>query len=230
MCFWGKAHLMKLKGFMELKGEMLHGCKMGHLLGVILLGVGLSMSVSIKASAAGTTSEIIRLNQERKAEEISEQLQMEIGIPKCSKGVNLEAYMEYLSEDQSLDSCEDVREDIVDYALTFVGNKYVLGGNSLEKGTDCSGFTRLIYGEYGYSIGKVANDQYHNLVSIEYEEMKPGDLIFYGSKKHASHVAMYIGDGMIVHAANSKRGITTDKVTYMKNVIGYGRVILYEES
>lgn len=119
----------------------------------------------------------------------------------------------------------NLRNEIVEYALTFVGNKYVLGGNSLENGTDCSGFTRLIYGEYGYSIGKVANDQYHNVNSVSSEDLKPGDLVFYGRKGHASHVAMYMGDGMIVHAANSKRGITTDRITYMKNVIGYGRPI-----
>ena len=122
---------------------------------------------------------------------------------------------------------EELRDSLVEYALQFVGNKYVNGGNSLTNGTDCSGFTKLIYAEYGYSLGRTPASQLSSAGrSIDYSEIQKGDVICYSSNggKSCTHVAIYIGDGMIVHAANSKKGICTQKAQYstimgVKNII-----------
>lgn len=122
---------------------------------------------------------------------------------------------------------QELRDSLVEYALQFVGNPYVNGGNSLTNGTDCSGFTKLIFGEYGYSLGRTPASQLSSAGrSIEYEDIQKGDVICYSSNggKSCTHVAIYIGDGMIVHAANSKKGICTQKALYstimgVKNII-----------
>lgn len=122
---------------------------------------------------------------------------------------------------------QELRDSLVEYALQFVGNPYVNGGNSLTKGTDCSGFTKLIYGEYGYSLGRTPASQLSSAGrSVDYSEIQKGDIICYSSNggKSCTHVAIYIGDDMIVHAANSKKGICTQKAQYstifgVKNVI-----------
>ena len=121
----------------------------------------------------------------------------------------------------------ELRDSLVDYAQQFVGNPYVNGGNSLTKGTDCSGFTKLIFGEYGYSLGRTPGNQYSSAGrSISYSEIQKGDIICYSSNGGASctHVAIYIGDGKIVHAANSRKGICIQNADYGK-IIGVRNVI-----
>lgn len=122
---------------------------------------------------------------------------------------------------------QELRDSLVEYALQFVGNPYINGGNSLTNGTDCSGFTKLIFAEYGYSLGRTPASQLSSAGrSIDYSEIQKGDIICYSSNggKSCTHVAIYIGDDMIVHAANSKKGICTQKALYstimgVKNVI-----------
>lgn len=121
----------------------------------------------------------------------------------------------------------ELRDSLVAYALQFVGNPYVNGGNSLTNGTDCSGFTKLIYGEYGYSLGRTPGSQLSSAGrSIDYSEIQKGDIICYSTNggKSCTHVAIYIGDGMIVHAANSRKGICTQRAQYSP-IIGVKNII-----
>lgn len=98
----------------------------------------------------------------------------------------------------------DLRCNICDYAKQFIGTKYVWGGESLTKGCDCSGFVRQVYKHFGYSINRVSSDQAASLKSVSKDELKPGDLVFYGPKNgKVNHVAMYIGDGKIIHASTN---------------------------
>ena len=105
-----------------------------------------------------------------------------------------------------------LRQEVASYALNFVGNPYKWGGTSLTKGADCSGFVQSIYKQFGYTLPRVSKDQaksagYCN-VKTDLEHLLPGDLIFYTDKKGVvDHVALYIGDGKIVHAASKKSGI-----------------------
>lgn len=127
----------------------------------------------------------------------------------------------------SYTSNEELRKAIVDYAMQYVGNKYVSGGSSLANGTDCSGFTCLIYKEFGYSISRTPEGQYSGAGrGIGYEEIQPGDIVCYSSNggKSCTHVAFYIGDGQIVHSANSRKGVITGNADYAP-IIGIRNVI-----
>lgn len=119
---------------------------------------------------------------------------------------------------------EELRAEIVAYAMQFLGNRYVHGGQSLETGTDCSGFTSLIYAQFGYSISRTPAGQLSNAgKSISYSEVQPGDIICYGSRR-CTHVALYIGDGQIIHAANSRKGVVTQRADY-DNILGVKNLI-----
>ena len=111
----------------------------------------------------------------------------------------------------------DVRADLVSYALSFVGGRYVWGGATLGSGVDCSGFTMCIYARYGVSLAHSSSAQSGSGTRVSLSNVKPGDLIFYGSGG-ISHVAIYIGGGQIVHAANSRKGIITSSMYYMTPV------------
>ena len=121
-------------------------------------------------------------------------------------------------------SNEELRTAIVDYAMQYLGNKYVHGGRSLTSGTDCSGFTCYIYKDFGYSLSRTPGGQYStNGRSVSYDEIQPGDIICYGKSK-CTHVGLYIGDGQIIHSANSRKGVIIsaadyDNILAIKNVI-----------
>lgn len=112
------------------------------------------------------------------------------------------------------DGVSDVRASVVSYALQFVGNRYVWGGTSLENGVDCSGFTMRILGKYGISLPHSSKAQPSYGTKISASEAKPGDLFFYGSGRSISHVAIYIGNGQIVHASNKRDGIKVSNAYY----------------
>ena len=122
------------------------------------------------------------------------------------------------------DGVSDVRASVVSYALQFVGNRYVWGGTSLEKGVDCSGFTMRILGKYGISLPHSSRSQPSYGKKISASEAKPGDLFFYGSGRSISHVAIYIGNGQIVHASNKRDGIKVSNA-YYRNPICVARYL-----
>lgn len=122
------------------------------------------------------------------------------------------------------DGVSNVRASVVSYALQFVGNRYVWGGTSLEKGIDCSGFTMRILGKYGISLPHSSKAQPSYGTKISASEAKPGDLFFYGSGRSISHVAIYIGNGQIVHASNKRDGIKVSNA-YYRNPICVARYL-----
>lgn len=119
-------------------------------------------------------------------------------------------------ENSSLGNASKDRQELVKFAVQFVGNKYVWGGNSLTSGVDCSGFTQQVYAHFGVKINRCSFEQVKNGKQITFDKLQPGDLIFYYNKslKRIGHVAMYIGDGKIVHAKSKKSGIVTDNWNY----------------
>ena len=107
-----------------------------------------------------------------------------------------------------------LRQQIVDYSMQFLGNCYISGGTSLSGGTDCSGFTCFIYKDFGYTIDRTPAGQYNNAGrTISYSEIRPGDIICYGNGK-CTHVALYIGNGQIIHSANSRKGVVIYEADY----------------
>ena len=118
----------------------------------------------------------------------------------------------------------DVRVDLVEYALEFVGNPYVWGGTSLTKGADCSGFVLSVYKKYGYTLPHYSGSQANCGTTIKESELLPGDLIFYSDGKKINHVAIYMGGGQVVHASSPKTGIRISSYKYRKPV-KYVRII-----
>ena len=106
-----------------------------------------------------------------------------------------------------------LREDIVHFALDYLGNPYVWGGTSLVNGADCSGFVQSVYAQFGYSLPRVAEAQAVYGMQIPVDAAVPGDLIFYARNGYVYHVSMYIGNGQVVHAAGRKLGIITSGIT-----------------
>lgn len=119
-----------------------------------------------------------------------------------------------------------LRSQIVNYAMQFLGNPYVWGGTSLTKGADCSGFTMSVMKHFGISLPHYSGDQAKRGTRIKSSQMRPGDLIFYGNSSGTiNHVAMYIGNGQIIHAASRRSGIKISTWNYrtplrIVNVIG----------
>ena len=112
------------------------------------------------------------------------------------------------------------RAQIVNYALQFLGNRYVWGGTSLTNGCDCSGFTMKILGNYGVSLPHYSGSQAQMGKKISSDQMRPGDLIFYSNSRGTiNHVAMYIGNGQIVHAASRRSGIKISQWNYRKPTV-----------
>ncbi len=109
---------------------------------------------------------------------------------------------------------------VVDYALQFVGNKYVWGGESLTKGVDCSGFVMKIYEKFGIKLPHSSYKLRSVGKKVKAADLQPGDIICY-----SGHVAIYIGNGKIVHAANKKDGIKVSNNYKYKKVITIRRVL-----
>jgi len=135
-----------------------------------------------------------------------------------SGGTNSGSSSSSTSSSSSSSSADKKRQEVVNYALKFVGNPYKWGGESLTKGADCSGFVQTIYKDFGYSIPRVSRDQAKSAgIKVSESDLKPGDLIFYANNKDVvNHVAMYIGNGKIVHAANRRQGIIVSNYKYRK--------------
>ena len=119
-----------------------------------------------------------------------------------------------LTEARYGEGVSDVRSALCDYALQFVGNRYVWGGTSLTNGVDCSGFTMQIMAKYGVYLSHSSRAQANEGTKISTSELKPGDLIFYGKGSTINHVAIYIGGGQIVHASNKRDGIKISNYMY----------------
>lgn len=114
-------------------------------------------------------------------------------------------------------------QSIVDYAMQWVGQcNYVWGGTNLTPGggVDCSGFTMNVYAAFGISLPHYSGEQINYGQAVSYEQLQPGDLICF-----SGHVGIYIGGGMMVHAASAERGIVVDNVFYNKQPIGYRRLV-----
>ena len=123
-------------------------------------------------------------------------------------------------------SITTTRNNIRNYAIQFIGGPYVWGGNSLTNGCDCSGFVQQIYKKYGVTLPRTSRDQAKKGVAVNEGSRKVGDLIFYANSNGVvDHVAIYIGNNQIVHAASTKSGIRISKYNYrtihsIRNVLG----------
>jgi len=105
-----------------------------------------------------------------------------------------------------------LREDIIAYAETYLGTPYVYGGTS-RSGIDCSGFTMAVFAQFGISLAHGASDQYGSCRPVSDAERQPGDLVFFSTYTSGiSHVGIYIGGGLFIHASSSY-GVTISSLS-----------------
>ena len=142
-----------------------------------------------------------------------------------SDDVEYDEYGNVIDSDNTVDpddyessSSSSSGSSIVDYALQFVGNPYVWGGTSLTSGADCSGFTQSVYAQFGYSLPRTSYEQQNWGTEVSYADAQPGDLICYGG-----HVAIYMGNGQIVHASNSQDGIKISNDATYRTILSVRR-------
>ncbi len=139
-----------------------------------------------------------------------------------------ETYAEetYAEETEASSSSSDssLGQSIASYACQFVGNPYVYGGASLTSGADCSGFVMAVFANFGISLPHYSGSQMGYGTAVDASSLQPGDLVFYGPGG-SQHVAIYIGGGAIVHAANESTGITTSDMYWSGTPTGYRRLV-----
>lgn len=155
-------------------------------------------------------------------ESVSVKYSLNVALPYLDMLGNTEAPPEKINEKNL-----ELRYKVIDYACQFIGNPYVWGGTSLTNGADCSGYVQAVLKNFGIYIPRVSRDQAQVGIPVESaDKLQPGDLIFYAnSNGTVNHVAMYIGNGMIVNAGSRKSGILINTYNYrtpvaMRNVIG----------
>ena len=121
-------------------------------------------------------------------------------------------------------------QEIADYALQFVGYRYVHGGAS-PKGFDCSGLTTYVYKQFGYTLNRTCSGQLDNGTPVSMSELQPGDIVIFrkgSSSKRATHVGLYIGNNQFVHASTPTKGVIISKMSdsyYTKGFVGARRIV-----
>lgn len=123
------------------------------------------------------------------------------------------------AEEVVVDVAAERRAALVEYAVQFVGNRYVYGGTNPNTGADCSGFTSYVMRHSaGVELPHSSRGQSGYGRAVSAAEIRPGDLVFYGSGSRINHVALYIGDGQVVHASNERNGIRISNWRYRNPV------------
>lgn len=135
---------------------------------------------------------------------------------------------EITTDNTSVDSTTQSNK-IVDTAMQYLGYNYVSGGSSPSTGFDCSGFTKYVFGQCGYSLNRTASDQAQNGISVSKDQLQPGDLLLFGyfGSQSIGHTGIYIGNGQFIHSANSNRGVVIDTIEsgyYCENYKGARRI------
>ena len=177
------------------------------------------------------------LTQVPKGEELEYEDTLEGWIKVSIDGEEAYVSAEYVTVTEKLDTAitmtellygagvSDVRVELVEYAKQFVGNPYVWGGTSLTKGADCSGFVLSVFKKFGVSLPHHSGSQANYGTKISASELQPGDLVFYGNSRGTiNHVAIYIGNGQVIHASSSKTGIKISNYKY-RTPVRYVRIL-----
>ena len=109
---------------------------------------------------------------------------------------------------------------VVSYAMQFVGNPYVWGGNSLTNGVDCSGFVHEVYAHFGISTPRYSQAFKSVGQAVSFDNIQPGDVVVY-----PGHVAIYAGGGVIVEAQSTKAGITANRNVQCHTILAIRRLV-----
>ena len=232
---WTKVKSGKVEGYVESK-YVVKGDKAKKVLfdtdhivakmnksNTMIKGDKIKKSSNIGIAYAKTTYPIIEISKNEKWVKIKRTETLSGWIPASSMTLKIEREYAYTSDEydemvesewktvagtyklekSKLPKRGEARE-LIEYASKFLGNRYVWGG-------DCSGFVQSVFRHFGYRLNRTAAEQSRNGKSVSNNQLKPGDLLFYHTdrrqKNRISHVAIYIGNGKIIHAANRRAGI-----------------------
>lgn len=127
---------------------------------------------------------------------------------------------------EQAEASRSLRQSVVDFAKQFLGCRYQYGGNDPHTGVDCSGFVRYVMqNAAGVALQRSSRSQASQGRAVSADQMRPGDLIFYAAGAGINHVAIYAGDGQVVHASTYKTGVKLSPWTYrtpalIVNVLG----------
>jgi cell wall-associated NlpC family hydrolase len=124
-------------------------------------------------------------------------------------------------------------QNIVDRTLAWLGIDYRFGGTDEKKGFDCAGLVKRVFGDSGIKLPRTAADQFRQGCAVSLDDLRPGDLVFFRDtyKRGISHVGIYIGEKLFVHAASRRRSVVVDRIDmpyYLKRFAG-GRRLVEEE-
>lgn len=141
---------------------------------------------------------------------------------------NKEAFMEYQRQQERLKQEEiariELKNNLVEFAMMFIGNPYVSGGTSLTNGADCSGFVQSVYKNFDYYLPRTTVEQSLVGDSVSYEEIEVGDIVSYGYNGVATHSAIYIGEGKIIHSSTPELGIRVDNLNIIP-IVSFRKII-----
>lgn len=164
--------------------------------------------------AESKAEEEARLAKEAEVKRAAEEAARQADAKKKSKTKQGSTTQQAISAPAVSPAAGGSRASIVSYALQFVGNPYRSGGTSLTNGADCSGFTSSVFRDSGVSIPRDSRSQAASGTEIDVANVQPGDLLFYSNGSRINHVALYIGNGQVVHASTAKTGIKISSYNY----------------
>ena len=152
---------------------------------------------------------IIGNNAEQKAQEIVEEKQEEFVYAESREAEEERLAKEAEEKAKEAEAKAGTGQAIVDYACQFIGNPYVWGGTSLTNGADCSGFVQSVFKNFGINLPRTSGEMRSSGTAVNYSDAMPGDIVCYDG-----HVGIYMGNGQIVNAINSRKGIGILSATY----------------
>lgn len=187
--------------------------------GIIIVSI-IVLALVFNAESAKALRKVIAAHQSIEIYEVKENVRNIVELYEVDP--NKEEVLRYREEQERIEQerieqerLSNLREEIVNFSIQFIGNPYVSGGTSLIYGADCSGFVQAVYANFGYSLPRTTYEQAMIGDGMSMEEIKIGDIVSYGYNGYATHSALYIGDGMIIHASTPELGIRLDRIDIM---------------
>lgn len=111
-------------------------------------------------------------------------------------------------------------DELLSYSATFLGTPYLWGGTSPETGFDCSGFTQYVFARFGVTLGRTTYDQINDGIRVEKSELRPGDLVFFGTWGNPYHMGIYWGDDKFIHSPRTGDVLKISSMSRMDFLIG----------
>ena len=183
-------------------------------------------AAAAEAAESGNTSAEVQYDENGNVESGSSDTSSNYEYDEYGNVIDTDNTVDYNSSESSSDSSASSStssgsgSSVVSYATQFVGNPYVWGGTSLTSGADCSGFVQSVYANFGVSLPRTSYEQQNAGYEVSYADAQPGDLICYGGQ-----VAIYMGNGQIVHASNSRDGIKVSNNAAYRTITSVRRLV-----